>query len=213
MIWKTNLKKFSQMQHREINNREEYKLKDTENRVRKFNLNLNRVPKGKGRQCIEPDSKSNASLSSNSFTQLCLALCDSMDCSMPGFPVHHQYPSLLRLISIELVMPSHHLILCSPLLLPPSIFPNVRVLSKEPVLHIRWPDFSFSISPSNEYSGLISFQMDWLDLLSVQGTLMSHLQHHSSKASTSLSFLYSPTLTSIHDYWKNHSFDETDFCW
>ena len=94
--------------------------------------------------------------------------------------------SLLKLLSIELVMPSNHLILCRPLLLSPSIFPSIRVLSNDLVLHIRWPkywSFSFSIRPSNEYSGLISFRMDWLDLLSVQGTLKSLLQHHSSKAS------------------------------
>ena len=94
--------------------------------------------------------------------------------------------SLLKLMSIELVMPSNHLILCHPLLLLPSIFPSIRVFSNESVLHIRWPkywSFSFNISPSNEYSGLISFRMDWLDLLAVQGTLKSLLQHHSSKAS------------------------------
>ena len=94
--------------------------------------------------------------------------------------------SLLKLLSIELVMPSNHLILCRPLLLLPSIFPSIRVFSDESVLCIRWPkywSFSFSISPSNEYSGLISFRMDWLDLLAVQGTLKSLLQHHSSKAS------------------------------
>ena len=94
--------------------------------------------------------------------------------------------SLLKLMSLESVMPSNHLILCRPLLLPPSIFPSIRVFSNESVLHIRWTkywSFSFSISPSNEYSGLISFTMDWLDLLAVQGTLKSLLQHHSSKAS------------------------------
>ena len=94
--------------------------------------------------------------------------------------------NLLKLMSIESVMPSNHLILCRPLLLLPSIFPSTRVFSNEAVLHIRWPEywrFSFSISPSNEYSGLISFRMDWLDLLTVQGTLKSLLQHHSSKAS------------------------------
>ena len=114
-------------------------------------------------------------------------------------------------MSIELVMPSKHLILCCPFLLLPSIFPIIRIFSNESVLHIWWPkywSFSFSISPSNEYSGLISFRMDWLDLLAVQGTLKSLLQHHSSKASIlRLSFLYSPTLTSIHDHWKNHSLD------
>ena len=94
--------------------------------------------------------------------------------------------SLLSLISIESVMPSNHLILCHPLLLPPSIFPSIKVFSSESVLRIKWPNYwsiSFSISPSNEYSGLISFRMDWLDLLAVQGTLKSLLQHHSSKAS------------------------------
>ena len=94
--------------------------------------------------------------------------------------------SLLKLMSIELVMPSNHLILCCPHLLPPSILPSIRVFSNESVLHIRWPkywSFSFSISPSNEYSGLISFRMDWLDLLAVHGTFKSLLQHHSSKAS------------------------------
>ena len=114
--------------------------------------------------------------------------------------------NLLKLISIELVMPPNHLILCHPLL-PPSIFPSIRVFSNESVLLIKWPkywSFSFNIGPSNEYSRLISFRMDWLDLLAVQGTLKSLLQHHSSKAST-LSFLYSSTLTSIHDHWKNHS--------
>ena len=92
--------------------------------------------------------------------------------------------SLLKLMSIESVMPSNHLILCHPLLLPPLIFPSIRVFSNESVLRIRWPKYwSFSISPSSEYSGLISFRMDWLDLLAVQGTLKSLLQHHSSKAS------------------------------
>ena len=94
--------------------------------------------------------------------------------------------ALFKLTSIELVMPSNHLILCHPLLLPPSIFPSIRVFLNESVLHIRWPkywSFSFNISPSNEYSGLISFRMNWLDLLAVQGTLKSLLQHHSSKAS------------------------------
>ena len=121
--------------------------------------------------------------------------------------------SLLKLMSIESVMPSNHLILCCPLLLP-SIFPSIRVFSSESALRFRWPkywSFSFSISPSND-SALISFRMDWLDLLAVQGTLKSLLQHHSAKASM-LSFLYSPTLTSIHDYWKNHSLDSTDLCW
>ena len=120
--------------------------------------------------------------------------------------------SLLKLMSIKLVMPSNHFILCRPLLLPPSIFPSITVFSNESVLHIRWPkywSFSFNSSPSNEYSGLISFRMDWLELLAVQGTLKSLLQHHSSKSfnSSVLSFLYRPTLTFIHDHWKNHSFN------
>ena len=109
-----------------------------------------------------------------------------MDCSTPGFPVHHQSLSLLKLMSIESIMPFNHLILCHPFLLLPSIFPSSRVFSSEAVLHIRWPkywSFSFNTSPSNEYSGLISFRMDWLDLFTVQGTLKSLLQHHSSKAS------------------------------
>ena len=119
--------------------------------------------------------------------------------------------SLLKLMSTESVMPSSHLILCRPLLLPPSIFPSIRVFSNESVLQIRWPEywsFSFSISPSNEYSGLISFRMDWLDLLAVQGTLKSLLQHHSSKASIlPCSAFFIVQLTSIHDYWKSHRLD------
>ena len=111
-------------------------------------------------------------------------------------------------MSTELVMPSNHLILCCPLLLPPSIFPSIRVFSNESVLRIRWPKywgFSFRISPSNEYSGLISFRIDWLDLLAVQGTLKSPLQHYSSKASIlQLSAFFIVQLTSICDYWKNH---------
>ena len=115
-------------------------------------------------------------------------LCDLMDRSTPVFPVHHhqQSLSLLKLMSIESVMPSNHLILCHPLLLMPSIFCSIRVFSNESVLHIRWPKYRsyiFSISPSNEYSGLISFRTDWLNLLAVRGTLKSLLQHHSSKAS------------------------------
>ena len=111
-----------------------------------------------------------------------------MGCSTLGFPVHHNSWSLLKLMSIELLMPYNHLILCPPLLLP-SIFPSIRVFSNESVLHIRWTkywSFSFSIYPSNEYSVLISFRMDWFDLLTVQGTLRSLLQHHRSKASVLL---------------------------
>ena len=118
--------------------------------------------------------------------------------------------SLLKLMSIKSVMPSNHLILCRPLVLLPLIFPSIRVFSNESVLHIRWPkywSFSFSISPSNEYSGLISFRIDWFDL-AVQGILNSLHQLHSSKAlilQRSAFFIVS-TLTSIHDYWKNRSF-------
>ena len=127
------------------------------------------------------------------------------------FPVLHHLPELLKLISIESVMPSNHLVICHPLLLP-SVFPSIRVFSNKLALRIRWPrcwSFSFSISPSNKYSGLISFRMDWFDLLGVLGTLKSLLQHQSSKASVlrHSSLLYGPTLTSIHAYWKNHSFD------
>ena len=119
--------------------------------------------------------------------------------------------SLLKLTSIESVMPSNHLILCHPLLLLPSIFLRIRVFSNELVLCIRWPkyrSFSFSISSSNEYSGLISFRMDWLGLLAVQGTQESSpTSQFKSINSLALSFLYGSTLTSIHDCWKNHSFD------
>ena len=117
--------------------------------------------------------------------------------------------SLPKLMSIESVMPSNHLILYNLLLFLPSIFPSIRVFSSESALCIRRPkywSFSFNISSSNEHSGLISFRMDWLDLLAVQGTLKHLLQHHSSKASILRhSFLYSPTLTSVHNHWKNHS--------
>ena len=109
-----------------------------------------------------------------------------MNRSMPGLPVHHQLPESTQIQSIELMMPSKHLILCCPLLLLPSIFPSITVFSNESALCMRWPNywsFSFNISPSNEHPGLISFRMDWLDLLAVQGTLKSLLQHHSSKAS------------------------------
>ena len=109
-----------------------------------------------------------------------------MDCSTPGLPVHHQLPEFTQTHVHPVGMPSNHLILCRPLLLLPSIFPSIRVFSNESVPPIRWAkywSFSFNISPSNEYSVLISFRMDWLDLLAVQGTLKSLLQHHSSKAS------------------------------
>ena len=121
----------------------------------------------------------------SSVTQLCPTLCNPMDCSTPGFSVLHHLPELTQ-THIELVMPSNHLILCRSFLLLPSIFPSISIFSNESVFCIRWPkcwSFSFRIGPSNEYSGLISCRMDWLDLLTVQGTLKSLLQHHSSKAS------------------------------
>ena len=118
--------------------------------------------------------------------------------------------SLLKLMSIESMMLFSHLNLCCPLLFLPSILTSIRVFSSESALYIRWPEYwSFSISPSNEYSGLISFKIDWLDLLAVQGTLKSLLQHHSSKASIlrCSAFFTVQTLASIHDHWKNHSLD------
>ena len=140
--------------------------------------------------------------SESEVAQSCPTLSNPMDYSLPGSSIHGIFQarvlecqaslsitnsqSLLKLMSIKLVMPSNHLILCRPLLLLPSIFPSIRVFSSESVLHIRWPrcwSFSFSISPSNEYPGLISFRMDWFDFLAVQGTLKSILQHHSSKGS------------------------------
>ena len=141
----------------------------------------------------------------SSVTQLCPTHCDPMDCITSGLPVHHQ---LLKLAQTRV----HRIgkaILCRPLLLPPSIFPSLRVFSNESILPIKWPkywSFSLSIRPSNEYSGLISFRMDWLDLLAVQGTLKSLLQHHSSKASILRRSAFFIVQLS-HPHWKNHSFD------
>ena len=121
----------------------------------------------------------------SSFAQLCPTLCDSMRCSCPRLPCPSPW-NLLKLLSIKAMTQSNHFILCHPLLLLPSIFPNIRVFPKESVLCIRWPkywSFSFSISPSNEHSGLISFRVDWFNVHAVQGTLKCLLQHHSSKAS------------------------------
>ena len=135
-----------------------------------------------------------------------------MNHSTPGLPVHHQLPEFTQTDVIESVMPSNHLILCQPLLLLPPIHPSIRVFSNESVLCISWPkywSFSFSISPSNEYSGPIYFRMDWLDLLAVQGTLKNLLQHHSSKPS----FLWCSAFFMVqlsHPYMttgKKHSFD------
>ena len=121
-----------------------------------------------------------------SVTQSCSTVCGPMDGNTPGFPVYHQLQSLLKLMSTVLVMPSNHFILCHPLLLPPSVFPSIRVFSNESAPRIRWPkywSFSFSVGPSNEYSGLISFRMDWLNLHAVQEILKGLLQRHSSKVS------------------------------
>ena len=132
-----------------------------------------------------------------------------MDCSTPGFPVHHQLLELAQTHVHRVSDAIQHLILCSPLLCPPLIFPRVRVFSNKLVLCIRWPkyySFSFSISPSNEYSGLISFRIDLFDP-AVQGTQeSSSAPQFKSINSLVLSFLYGPFLTSIHDYWKNHGF-------
>ena len=135
--------------------------------------------------------------------------------SAASWTVAHQAPlsstvsqNLLKSMSIESVMPSNHLIFCHLLLLP-SVFPSIRVFSNELALHIKWPKywgFSFSVSPANKYSVLISFRMDWFDLLAVQGALKSLLQYQSSAF-----FIVQPSI-SVHDYWKNHSFDYTDLC-
>ena len=128
-----------------------------------------------------------------------------MDCSMLGFPIHHQLWSMLKLMSIESVMPSNHLIFCHPLLLLPSVFPSLRIFSNHSVLRIRWPkcwSFSFSISLSNEYSGVVSFRIDWFDLLVVQGTVKSLLQHHSSKT-------YILQLSAFFIVWLSHLYVTT----
>ena len=148
----------------------------------------------------------------SSVAQSYPTLCDSWSAVCQASLSITNSQSLLKLMPTGSVMPSNYLIFCRPLLLPPSIFPSIRMFANESALHIKWPKYwniSFSISPSNEDSGLISFMMDWFDLLAVQGTLKSLLQHHNSKAINSLvlSLFYGPTLTSIHDCWKNHSFD------
>ena len=152
-----------------------------------------------------------------SLTQSCLTLFDTMDCSISGFPVFQNSQSLFKLKSIESMMPANHLILCHPLLLLLSIFSSMRVFSNESTLRMRWPkywSFSFSIIASKEIPGLISFRMDWLDLLAVQGTLKesSPTPQFKSIRSSAPSLLYGSTPTSIHDYWKNHSFDYEDLC-
>ena len=123
----------------------------------------------------------------SSVAQSCLTLCDPINHSTPGIPVHHHLPVMVKLMSIESVMPSSHLVLCHPLLLLPSIFPSIRGFSNELAVHMRWPkywSFDFSVSPSNEYSELISFRIDWFYLLAVQGTLKSLLQYHSWSKTT-----------------------------
>ena len=158
------------------------------------------------------------------YTILCIVIVQSLRCVQlfaTPWTAAHQISlsftisqSLLKFMSVESVIPSNHLILCHPLLLLPLIFSSIRVFSNEPALSIRWPkywSFSFSISASNEYSGLISFRIDWFDLV-VQGTLTSLLQHHRINSSV-CSLLYGSALTRICDYWKNHSFDYTDLCW
>ena len=148
------------------------------------------------------------------IAQSCPILCNPEACQTSLSFINFQ--SLFKLMFIELVMPSNHLVLCHLPLLLPSVFPSNRVISNESALFIRWPkyrSFSFSISSSNEYLGLISFRINWFDFLAAQGTLKSLLQHHSFKASIlqcSAFFMY---ITSIHDYWKNHNFDWTDLCW
>ena len=136
--------------------------------------------------CLENVVIQFSSVQFSSVTQSCPILCNPMNHSTPGLPVHHQLPEFTQTHVHWIVMPSNHLILCRPLLLLPSIFPSIRVFSKESALCLRWPkywSFSFNISPSNEHLGLSYFRMDWLDLLTIQGTLKSLLQHHSSKAS------------------------------
>ena len=146
---------------------------------------------------------------SHSVAQSCLTLCDPWTAVCQASLSITNSQSILKHMSNESMMPSNHLILCCPLFLLPSIFPNIRVFFNELALCIRWLKYwSFSISPSNKYSGLIFFRIDWFDLLAVQGTLKSSpTPQFKSINSLALSFLYSSTLTSIHEYWKNHSFD------
>ena len=165
-----------------------------------------------GPQCIKNPNKVDQF---SSVTQLCLTDCDPMDCSTPGFPVHHQLPELAQThvhrVS-DAIQQSHPLLSPSP---PAFNLSQHQGLSNESALRIRWPkywSFSFNISPSSEYSGLISFRIDWFDLLAVQGTLKSLLQHHSSKASIlQCSAFFMVQLTSIHDHWKNYSLDRWTF--
>ena len=143
-----------------------------------------------------------SSVQFSSVTQSCPTLCNPRNSSTPGLHVITNSWGLPKLMSVELVMPSNHLILCRPLLLLPSIFPNIRVFSNELALRIRWPrywSFSFNLSPSNEHPGLVSLRMGWLDLLAVQGTLKSLLQHHSSKTSILLCSAFFTVQLSHHN--------------
>ena len=169
------------------------------------------TPISTGKACCASLSQSLNRLSSvQSFS--CIRLCNPMNRSTPGLPVHHQPPEFTQTHVHRVgdaIQPSHPL---SPLLLLPSIPPSIRVFSNESTLHMRWPkywSFSFSVSPSNEHPGLISFRMDWLDLLAVQRTLKSLLQQHSSDASIlwRSAFFTVQLSQSIHDHWKNHSLD------
>ena len=152
----------------------------------------------------------------SSVAQLYPTLYNPMNGSTPGFPVHHHPQTLLKLMSIESVTPFSHLILCHSLFLLPSIFPSIRVFSKQSVLHIRWPKywgFSFSISPFNEYSGLISFSIDYCQYLtSKRFSRVFPAPQFKGINSLALRLFYCPVLTSVHDYWKNHSFDYMDLC-
>ena len=165
---------------------------------------------------LSPTLQTQAFQKCYSVGKSCPTLCDLKDWSMAGFSVLH-LPEFAQ-IHVHWVSDAiYNFILCHPLLLLPSIFPSIRVFSKESALCIRWPNywsFSFSISPLNECSGFISFRIDWFDLLAVQGTLKesSPALQFESINSVVLSLLYGPTLTSIHDYWKNHSFDYMDLC-
>ena len=145
----------------------------------------------------------------SSVSQSCPTLCDRMDYNMPGFSVHRDTRSFLKLMSIELAMPSNHLILRCPLLFLPSIFPSIRVFSNKSLLCIRWPgycSFSFSLSPSNEYSELISFKIDWFDLLAVQEILKSLCLHHSLK----VSILQRSAFFTVQ---LSNPYMTTDICW
>ena len=153
-----------------------------------------------------------------SVTKSCLTFWDPMNCNILGFPFLHCLWNYVKFMSIKLVRLSNHLIICLPLLLSLSIFPRIRVFSNKSVLHITWPQywsFIFSISPSNEYSGLISYLIDclWFPCCPKDPQQSSLAPQLRSISFSVLSLLYHPTLMSIHDYWKNHSFDYTDLCW